>query len=273
MDSGVLFTTREGDLELKGESKSVDYSVDTAPKVGEDEELSLKETEQLITGKNVGTEFNNTAIELDDNIIIEERENKIDFQQYALKNVKEGVDDYDVVVKKQLNELEPEIPDGSITTAKLADGVITNDKLAENAVTDGKIASNAINNTEIKDNQITPNKLNWSEFGNQTVSIVKNDVAEDEEFGKITVTKAGTYFIIASGFMNYAGSSTAYPGVRLYINTDSVTSASVGPTTAVQLNPTVTSVQQLNVGDEVKLVARNATLSCWQGSMTIIRIN
>lgn len=262
----------------------------------EPSDVQIPESEEIETGEPI-------EVTIEDQIITPKK-NRIDFQGYELDNISEADNGNDVPSIKQVRDIVEEVESekqdkltagdnititdnviaatdttytaGSgltLTDTEFSVGTITTSMIDNNAVTDGKIASNAINNSEIKDNQITPSKLNWSEFGNQTVSIAKNDVADGGQFGKITVTKAGTYFIIASGYMNYAGSSSIYPGVSLYVNSNRVTSALVGPTTAAQINPTVTSVQQLSVGDEVILVGRNATLSCWQGSMTIIRIN
>lgn len=63
----------------------------------------------------------------------------------------------------------PEIPDGSITTAKLADNAVTTPKLANGAVTAAKIAAGAvgslqigveaIKNGNIQDGQITGSKM------------------------------------------------------------------------------------------------------------------
>lgn len=51
------------------------------------------------------------------------------------------------------------IPDGSITTTKLADGAVTSAKLASNAVTSGKINSNAVTSDKINSGAVTTAKL------------------------------------------------------------------------------------------------------------------
>ncbi|MEM1724276.1 MAG: hypothetical protein QXW71_00660, partial [Thermoplasmata archaeon] len=52
-----------------------------------------------------------------------------------------------------------EIPDGSITTAKLADGAVTTPKIANNAVTSSKLADGSVTTSKIADNAVTSSKL------------------------------------------------------------------------------------------------------------------
>jgi hypothetical protein len=51
------------------------------------------------------------------------------------------------------------IPDGEITTAKLADGVVTTAKLADNAVIEAKLAANSVTTFKIADKSVTNAKL------------------------------------------------------------------------------------------------------------------
>ena len=67
---------------------------------------------------------------------------------------------------EELMEEHPEwratVPDGSITTAKLADGAVTSAKLASNAVTEGKIASSAVTEGKIASGAVTSGKIGSS---------------------------------------------------------------------------------------------------------------
>lgn len=54
------------------------------------------------------------------------------------------------------------IPDGSITTAKLADSAVTSVKLASNAVTTGKINSGAVTTAKLDTGSVTNTKIDWS---------------------------------------------------------------------------------------------------------------
>lgn len=187
MDSSDLYETREGDLELKGDVKPINYDVPsteigeiekndletkelkgeelpinfemTGPDVAVTEEISMPETEELITGRSVGEELDNSPIELSNDIVISEGENKIDFQQYSLKNIKDAKDEQDAVTLKQLSEYKPEIEDSSITTDKLANGAVTSAKIASGGVETGNIADNAITNDKLADNAVTTNEI------------------------------------------------------------------------------------------------------------------
>lgn len=53
----------------------------------------------------------------------------------------------------------PEIPDGSITTKKLADDCVTTDKLADSAVTAAKIKPSAVGAAAIADGAVTTDKI------------------------------------------------------------------------------------------------------------------
>ena len=79
------------------------------------------------------------------------------------------------------------IPDGSITTAKLA----------SNAVTTGKIAGNAV----------TADKIDWStikkSYGHGTPDTTQN--YKNYEFGSYSIAEAGVYFIAACAFINVSG--------------------------------------------------------------------
>ena len=190
MDTSDLYTKELETNELAGETNPVDLNIATSGKIGQIDEIEATDTAELITGRSVGEEINNTPIELTDNIVISETDNKIDFQQYALKNLKDAEDEQDAVTLKQLNELEPEIADGSVTTdkladgavttakiaskavetGKLADGAVTNDKLAENAVTTSEIADEAVTTAKIGDSQITADKMASNAVGTSTIA-------------------------------------------------------------------------------------------------------
>lgn len=59
----------------------------------------------------------------------------------------------------------PEIPDGSITTAKLADNAVTSDKIVDGAINVNKIAANSVGNGQILDGAITASKIGTAEVG------------------------------------------------------------------------------------------------------------
>ena len=54
----------------------------------------------------------------------------------------------------------PEIPDGSITTAKLADGAVTTDKLATSSVATEKLQDLCVTTPKIADQAVDTTKLN-----------------------------------------------------------------------------------------------------------------
>ena len=219
MDSSDLYTTRDGDLELKADEKPIDFSIPTSEvgleekseletkelqsetipidltmdggtETGNIEEIETPETEQLITGRSVGEEIDNSPIELGEDIIISKGENKIDFQQYALKNLKDGEDDQDAVTLKQLNEYTPEIGDNSITTDKLANGAVTSAKIASKGIETGNIADGAISNDKLAANAVTTD-----EIADEAVTSIKlaNYVVTEE---KIASNAVGTSNLI-----------------------------------------------------------------------------
>lgn len=65
----------------------------------------------------------------------------------------------------------PEIPDGSITTAKLADGAVTTAKIADGAIRDKKIANNAVGTNAIQNNAINASKIVDRAVGNSKIGL------------------------------------------------------------------------------------------------------
>lgn len=105
---GEIGEIENSDLEVKeleGESRPVDFDIDTSGEIGEIEEIESDDMDDLITGRSVGEEIRNTPIKLASNINVSEGDNKIDFQQYELKNIKEAVEDDDVPNLGQVKEI------------------------------------------------------------------------------------------------------------------------------------------------------------------------
>lgn len=207
MDTSDLYTKELETNELAGETNPVDLNITTSGKIGQIDEIEATDTAELITGRSVGEEINNTPIELTDNIVISERENKIDFQQYALKNLKDAEDEQDAVTLKQLNELEPEIADGSVTTAKLADEAVTTAKIGDTQITADKMASNAVGTSTIADEAVTSAKIKWdtirvSLFSGTDAGGSSGTIELSDDPGNYTYLEI--YFKDDQNFMNYA---------------------------------------------------------------------
>lgn len=58
-----------------------------------------------------------------------------------------------------VNNLAYDIPDGSITTVKLANGAVTNEKLGAASVTNDKLGDNAVTSTKIANGAVTGAKI------------------------------------------------------------------------------------------------------------------
>ena len=65
----------------------------------------------------------------------------------------------------------PEIPDGSITTAKLADGAVSTVKIADGAIIDKKIANYAVGTNAIQNNAINASKIVDRAVGNSKIGL------------------------------------------------------------------------------------------------------
>lgn len=85
----------------------------------------------------------------------------------------------------------PEIPDGSITTAKLADNAVTSDKIVDGAINVNKIAANSVGNGQILDGAITASKIGTAEVG--TAALAPLAVTTDKiANGAVTTDKLAT---------------------------------------------------------------------------------
>jgi len=68
--------------------------------------------------------------------------------------VGQAIDRADVAVRQ-----DQAVPDGSVTTAKLADGAVTTAKIADGSVTTAKLADGAVTTAKIADGNVTSTKL------------------------------------------------------------------------------------------------------------------
>ena len=59
---------------------------------------------------------------------------------------------------------DSEIPDGSITTSKIASSAVTTSKIDSNAITTGKINDDAVTTSKIADDAVTPDKISTSTY-------------------------------------------------------------------------------------------------------------
>lgn len=62
------------------------------------------------------------------------------------------------------------VPDGSVTTTKIANNAVTSPKIADDAVTSTEIAGNAVTSTEIADNAVTNAKVADNAVGSSEVA-------------------------------------------------------------------------------------------------------
>lgn len=67
-------------------------------------------------------------------------------------------------------ELDTSLPDGAITTSKIADGAVTTQKLASKSVTTSKLADNSVTTPKIANANVTTEKL-----ANRAVTTIKID--------------------------------------------------------------------------------------------------
>ena len=66
-----------------------------------------------------------------------------------------------------------EIPDGSVTTEKLADETVTSNKIAGGAVTASKISPGAVNRYRIADGAVTDEKLATQKIDKDSVATIE----------------------------------------------------------------------------------------------------
>lgn len=84
----------------------------------------------------------------------------------------------------------PEIPDGSITTAKLADDAVTTAKIADGAITDKKIANYAVGTNAIQNNAINASKIVDRAVGSSKIGLKVIDRTNIADGGISTVNIA-----------------------------------------------------------------------------------
>lgn len=112
------------------------------------------------------------------------------------------------------------IPDGSITTTKLADGAVTSAKLGSNAVTSGKINSNAVTSGKINNGAITTDKL-------ADANVTDAKLAHDADFSsEVLIGKFGNEYLYKLIFTGTSGSA---------VNTWTVLSTTISMTNFVRL--------------------------------------
>lgn len=84
----------------------------------------------------------------------------------------------------------PEIPDGSITTAKLADDAVTTAKIADGAIIDKKIANYAVGTNAIQNNAINASKIVDRAVGRSKIGLKVIDRTNIADGGISTVNIA-----------------------------------------------------------------------------------
>jgi hypothetical protein len=142
----------------------------------------------------------------------------------------------------EFTPLSVQIPDGSITTDKLANLAVTNAKIANDSVSTSKIANDAVTVSKIQNNAVTTDKLENDAV--TTIKIVNNAVTSSKiTNGSITAEK------LSGG---QTGVAPVY-GCRAWVNFDGTRDAS-GAVSALNTNRfirssgNVTSVLRTTVG-------------------------
>ena len=103
----------------------------------------------------------------------------------------------DSSVKIYPNIESENIPDSSITTAKILDGAVTSSKLADNSVTANKINDGAVTTAKINDGAVTTNKINDASV---TTSKIANASVTNEKIADGSINNAK----INNGAVNYS---------------------------------------------------------------------
>ncbi len=106
-------------------------------------------------------------------------------------------------------EATTSIPDGSITSAKLANGAVIRDKIANTAVSAGKIDSNAVTEPKIAANAVTTAKIKDSAITNSKIAsgvISEDKLAFDPFADMVFLTKfSGTNYQQTSSQIDITG--------------------------------------------------------------------
>ena len=123
-------------------------------------------------------------------------------------------------LQRQIDEFEPEIADGSVTTPKLADGSVTTEKIADGAVTTEKLADEAV----------TSEKIGFNE--------VKNDNIETVDVNKLrdNPNNSGKFLSVDADGTISAVQPSEIEGVRSVTSTDPAILAVTNAASEVKLS-------------------------------------
>jgi hypothetical protein len=142
----------------------------------------------------------------------------------------------------EFTPLSVQIPDGSITTDKLANLAVTNAKIANDSVSTSKIANDAVTVSKIQNNAVTTDKLENDAV--TTIKIVNNAITSSKiTNGSITAEK------LSGG---QSGVAPVY-GCRAWVNFDGTRDSSGAVSTAntnrfIRSSGNVTSVLRTAAG-------------------------
>lgn len=157
------------------------------------------------------------------------------FHELNLDKILEIVNSIPAMVAQEVVEALQNfpIPDGSITTPKIADYNVTSAKLANNAVTTAKLAGSAVSSSKIASNAVTeakiaPGAVSTAKLADEAVTFEKLD----DDFGVVAVgTSTGSTSIASGAGFTKLAEITLDPGVYVlyvWVNVTGASSSGVG---------------------------------------------
>lgn len=148
----------------------------------------------------------------------------------------------------------------------------------QNTVNGGRwIAQNAhpyIIGDDIAPETITKTKIAWSNLGSKGTAL-SGTVASGDSFGSVKTGQyngAGTYVIIATATLVYSGSSSALPGIGIYVGTNKVAEGTCEVSGSTRINVSASYTGAVPANTYIYVRAEGATLWCTSGNLSIIRI-
>lgn len=127
------------------------------------------------------------------------------FHELNLAEINKVIDGLPALIRKEIEEIlvDYTIPDGAVTTPKIADYNVTTQKLANLSVTTAKLANQAVSNAKLLDGAVTESKIRdasvtTAKLNLQPVALFSSNDAYSLDSGT-TFTTVGDSFTIEPG--------------------------------------------------------------------------